>query len=196
MNLRFSQSHMCYNNSDICSLIVDVGNYKHHKDLLPLQTRSTEVQSEPLLKQKISHQLFFPYSNLITPSPQQKHHEKARIQSTFPFSAAVNVSQLLVNRTRYCPLPLSPFLSDIIYILCSKIYYLGMCGNDWIFFSNVTPCHTSGYQIQIAFWILFNFPNHRIIRLCPRCHEAIICNTRTYVKPETHSYVWVYGNLE
>ena len=150
---------MCYNNSDICSLIVDVGNYKHHKDLLPLQTRSTEVQSEPLLKQKISHQLFFPYSNLITPSPQQKHHEKARIYSTpSPFSAAVNVSQLLVNRTRYCPPALIPFpVRQYIHILCSKIYYLGMCGNDWIFFSNVAPCHTSGYQIQIASWILFNF---------------------------------------
>ena len=44
-----------------------------------------------------------------------------------PFSAAVNVSQLLVNRSRYCPLPLSPFLSDNIYIVQQDLLHTWAC---------------------------------------------------------------------
>ena len=102
-----------------------------------------------------------------------------------PFSAAVNVSQLLVNRTRYCPLPLSPFLSDNIYIVQQDLLHTWACVAMIGSFSAVSHHVT---LLDIRFRLLLGY--YSIFWLCPLCHEAIICNTRTYVKPETHSYVY------
>ena len=68
----------------------------------------------------------------------------AASQPPSPFSAAVNVSQLLVNRTRYCPLPLSPFLSDNIYIVQQDL----LLGHVWQWLDLFQQCHTMSH-----FWI-------------------------------------------
>ena len=65
----------------------------------------------------------------------------AASQPPSPFSAAVNVSQLLVNRTRYCPLPLSPFLSDNICIY-SAARSTTWAGHVWQWLNLFQQCYT------------------------------------------------------